>query len=37
MNENVIKNNDGKDVPLPPENPIDEGIVVPVKPEDDKK
>lgn len=36
MNEenNVVK--DVKELPLPPENPVDQGIVVPTPPEDKK-
>ena len=37
MEENttpVTSNEDWEELPLPPENPIEEGIVVPVTPED---
>lgn len=33
-NNTVVTNEDWKELPLPPENPIDEGIIVPVTPED---
>lgn len=33
-NENVVK--EVKELPLPPENPLDAGIVVPTPPEDKK-
>ena len=31
MNENIEVKKDGTELPLPPENPIDEGIVVPAE------
>jgi hypothetical protein len=34
MDENVMITKDGQEIPLPPENPVDDGIVIPVTPED---
>lgn len=34
MDENKLVNKFGEELPLPPENPIEDGIVVPVTPED---
>lgn len=37
MNDNnVVILKDGKELPLPPENPVDDGIVVPTPPADQK-
>ena len=35
MEENTILNKFGEELPLPPENPIDEGIVLPITPPED--
>ena len=34
---NVLYDKNGQEIPLPPENPIEDGIVVPVGAEDDKE